>query len=871
MARCCDDPLDLRGGTRAWSAADRSATGRSVQRGVGTASPRPLGTVMGFFGLKRSELTHADPRVRRRALLALPAGRQQRICEVAEQDSDPELRLLAAQRVEDEALLQRLRTAEDPAVVGCAEEALARRATGILLRCSAERADALLPLVAEANSLTQLALQAREPTVRQLAAERLLADPERYGNALTTVAIQSEEEGVAVRTVAALAKHSLLKEVQRKAKLDPVRRAADEAVARCKEAFARPSPEQCRQARAEALDELCLRLEQIAGSSDPAVPGKVAAIREEREEVLATWSEVALDDRTSALEERFVRALERFEEHRAELARAAERRAAALESCEEVLIEAEAATGPVAGLDARWRVALAELGDDAATEELARRYVRATDPDTAGPEPATAEPTAAAAPTSEAVAAAETLVTEADGLTGAVDLRAAEERFQEMHKELHLLGLPAGHVLLERFYDAYNAFKDHRRRRREQREEEITAALHAYEELAVEAETLAAAEDDGPPQALVRTLKDLDGRWRAVPPVPARRLTRLRARFQEARDVIQARVREGFAERDWERFARIPAAEDLIGRARALLTEEDDAAVFAGIKELQREWKRLGPLPRDKSEELWGRFKAVGDEVFDRLQPFFAERDRQREENLRRKQEILDLLDELVCGTFTGLPGSIAESRDGRRLAEESRRLLDRWQEIGAVPREARDALWERYRRLTGTLRRKRRSLDKEREAEERSNLERKRAVCGEVEGLLAKIELWRANKLPDWDEEAFLARIKELQGDWRGIGHVPRKEMGIIDRFEELCDRVYDQFGDYRERVRREEEENLTAKQALIDEFSEYLEEEHPRWFKEQVGELRRRWREVGRVPRRDHARIRDRWRELSERFDAL
>ena len=69
---------------------------------------------------------------------------------------------------------------------------------------------------------------------------------------------------------------------------------------------------------------------------------------------------------------------------------------------------------------------------------------------------------------------------------------------------------------------------------------------------------------------------------------------------------------------------------------------------FEQVKQLQKQWKTVGRLPRERNEALWGAFKAAGDEVFTSLQPMFAERDAQRAAAAEAKRGLLAELRQLV-------------------------------------------------------------------------------------------------------------------------------------------------------------------------------------------------------------------------------
>ena len=99
---------------------------------------------------------------------------------------------------------------------------------------------------------------------------------------------------------------------------------------------------------------------------------------------------------------------------------------------------------------------------------------------------------------------------------------------------------------------------------------------------------------------------------------------------------------------------------------------------------LQKQWKKIGAVPRKKSEQLWKRFRAACDE-------FFAERDKNAKPendfygNLKAKQH---LIEEIKAYELKG------DASDAAALAE----FQKKWQEIGFVPFKEKDKIAQAYK-----------------------------------------------------------------------------------------------------------------------------------------------------------------------------
>ena len=107
-----------------------------------------------------------------------------------------------------------------------------------------------------------------------------------------------------------------------------------------------------------------------------------------------------------------------------------------------------------------------------------------------------------------------------------------------------------------------------------------------------------------------------------------------RERFGKARDRVAARLAELRETENWKRWANVPKLEKLCERMEALKDLADPKEAAAQLKVLQAEWKTVGAAPKEKSEALWQRFKAAGDEVFKKTHEGFEKLTAERTENL---------------------------------------------------------------------------------------------------------------------------------------------------------------------------------------------------------------------------------------------
>ncbi len=842
---------------------------------------------MGFLGFRKAKWKDADPKVRLACINQLTYDQQNIFAQLAADDPDARVRAAATRRVNDQAKLESLLTSSDPEVVRLVRERLSSVATKLVSERPLSACSNMIAGINDHKSLCTLTLEAKDHGVRAAVFERLVSFTDVSPAMWSTIAIQDATGTFAAKAVEQLNKRNVLKDVARKAKSETIRAAAQARVAYLEAEAAKPSPEQSRRARRKALDPLVAEANRWALSQDlERAQKELDTINEHRAEVLARFADVEIDEESCAADERIQRARGEFME-RAENYRKAQK--AAIAAREQFLTnlsqEAPADDGTNATkrdeLVARWQAF--DTVDGPQQANLSRRFKEELARVCPGAKPApehttTSDPVKEYEVPADLLAKLEPLNAEAESLTSAENRLAARDRFRVLHKEWHNLvaDIPKQHPLRVQFLDAYGRFKEAGKAARAARDQRNQERLAQLEKLAAEAEHMAtneAAEADR--KARFDALKDLQKRWRAVGAVRPELLQHVRERFRTACDTAFAPLKEFIEAEDWARFANFGNAEALLAEVDALKNNEDLAHVAASIKDIQQRWKTVGPLPGEKREATWQRFKAACDEIYERLQPYFAVLDAQRQDNLAKKLALVEEAEGLSQDTM-GIAGIPADHAHKKATAERMKAIQTEWKAIGPVPREEDKALWNRFRAAGDKFFGQHRADIDARNKDLADNLNLKMAICAAVEEFAGVAEASAAGQA-DANGKVLSAaermtEVKNFQYKWKQIGHVPRDQVDMVwNRFRTACDRIYATLQDHLAEMDKQRQENLEKKQALIAEVEAILQHENARWFKDEVKEIQGRWRTIGHVPREQMEAINARFRELCDQVFAL
>ena len=229
-----------------------------------------------------------------------------------------------------------------------------------------------------------------------------------------------------------------------------------------------------------------------------------------------------------------------------------------------------------------------------------------------------------------------------------------------------------------------------------------------------------------------------------------------------------------------------------------------------------------------------------------------AESDKVKEENYRLKCEIIEELKSLISSEETL---NVTYTR--------FRELQARWKEIGQVPQAKVNDLWETYNlhveRFYDFVK-----INKElRDLDLKKNLEAKQALCEAAEALAEQSNI----------VEAF-RKLQKLHDQWRETGPVAAEQKETLwDRFKAASSVINRRHQEHFESLKQEQLKNLEVKTALCEAAEALVATvptSHKEWNKanERLIELQAQWRTVGFAPKKENAKIYDRFRAACDKF---
>ncbi|QZY52215.1 DUF349 domain-containing protein [Leucobacter tenebrionis] len=224
-----------------------------------------------------------------------------------------------------------------------------------------------------------------------------------------------------------------------------------------------------------------------------------------------------------------------------------------------------------------------------------------------------------------------------------------------------------------------------------EREAARQEALAKREAIVAEAERLAAQPENSirwkdTSQAFEQLFSDWQSSQRSGPQIPKSQADALWKRFRTARQSFDSARRAHFAQMDANNKDVKQRKERIIAAAEALAPKGVEG--IPAYRALLDEWKAAGRASRKLDDQLWARFKAAGDVLYEAKAAEAAQTNEEYTANLVAKQALLDEA------------APILEQRDHAAARKALTEVQLRWDEIGRVPREALRDIESRLRKI---------------------------------------------------------------------------------------------------------------------------------------------------------------------------
>jgi len=289
----------------------------------------------------------------------------------------------------------------------------------------------------------------------------------------------------------------------------------------------------------------------------------------------------------------------------------------------------------------------------------------------------------------------------------------------------------------------------------------------------------------------------------------------------------------------------IEQIKDLVNREEAI------NKTFHEFRNLQNEWHSTGIVPQTAVKDLWESYHHSVEIFYDYIKINRELRDLDLKKNLEVKITLCEKAEELLLE-----PNAV----NAFRLLQD---YHNQWREIGPVPHETKNDVWERFREATTKVNKRHHEFFEKQKDDQKHNLDAKTALCEKVEELAAGEILTFA----DFKEKS--DAILECQKLWKTIGFAPKKHNNkIYQRFRAACDKFFEKKRSFFAENKETQVKNLQLKTELCLKAEALQESSDWKDTSEMLIRLQKEWKEIGPVPKKYSEKIWKRFRSACDAF---
>jgi Domain of Unknown Function (DUF349) len=438
-------------------------------------------------------------------------------------------------------------------------------------------------------------------------------------------------------------------------------------------------------------------------------------------------------------------------------------------------------------------------------------------------------------------------------------LQVSKEAKHEMYQQLSVAEgetvefETAPDPLDERFKAAFAIYKQKKGKFNEELDKQKLVNLAAKSRILEELKALINSEE-----TLKKTYDDfkvLQERWRQIGMVPKGDANGLWQNYHFLVEKFFDKVKINKELKDLDLKKNLEHKIEICEKAEELLLESSLLKAFKQLQQYHEDWKEIGPVPQEKRDEIWDRFRNATDKINERRREHYSHVEDEQEANYKAKTILCDKAEQVVAREYK----SMKEWQDSTNTVNE---LLKDWKTIGTAPKKQNNEIWIRFKTSLDAYFNAKKEYFNKLKDQHTHNYNVKLDLCMQAESMRLS---------NDWKNTT--RELINLQNTWKNVGPVPRKYADKIwKRFRSACDDFFKNKAEFFKNIHGVEDENLQKKIDMLKRVSELEPGTDKQSSLTVLKEIQREWMEIGHVPIKDKERLQNEFRSaMNKHYDKL
>ena len=340
-----------------------------------------------------------------------------------------------------------------------------------------------------------------------------------------------------------------------------------------------------------------------------------------------------------------------------------------------------------------------------------------------------------------------------------------------------------------------------------------------------------------PQENIKDTLKhfnDLRERWKNAGPIPKDKYNHVWNNYHFHVENFYDYLHLDREARDLDFKHNLEQKQKIVARVEELVNEADINKAFRELQDLHKIWKEdIGPVSREYRDEIWNKFSDLTKQMHDKREVLFEKMRGTELENLENKKEIIAKIEVLATEKVN------AHSQWLNQI-EKVEALRTAFFSAGKVPTEVNEETWAAFKTAVRNFNSFKNSFYKDIKKDQNNNLSRKTVLVA------------KAKELQESTDFAVTTPVmKQIQEEWKQIGHVPRKYSDKIwIEFKDACNHYFDKLKEQKNEENSEELEAFDNKKAYLETLREFQMSGDHKTDLDAIKLHIETWKKFGRLP---------------------
>lgn len=272
----------------------------------------------------------------------------------------------------------------------------------------------------------------------------------------------------------------------------------------------------------------------------------------------------------------------------------------------------------------------------------------------------------------------------------------------------------------------------------------------------------------------------------------------------------------------------------LIQRAQELLSENDIQKTFRELQMLHKVWKEdIGPVSKEYRETIWNTFSEITKKLHDKKEEYLKVIKQEEEKNSQKKLEIVKEIEAINNE-------KIVSHTQWQEAIKKVNHLREQFFQIKNVSADLQESIWEAFREATKNFNVAKNIFYKSVKKEQQNNLQLKKALIEKAKSYHSSDDFTTATPI-----------MKQIQEDWKKIGHVPKKQSDEIwKEFKEVCNFYFNRLHALKNEAIQREMHNFERKKEYLEQLKSFELQGNPKTDLEAIKQHIENWKQLGVVP---------------------